>query len=520
MEGSITSCRVPRRFGKSLFVNTLKELFEGNEPLFRGLDVHGTWGWSVQHPVIRLSFGYGHFHDPGYVHMHVLEQLADIAEAAGVESPHETGPGRLADLIRRLHRRSGHGVVVLVDEYDKPILDALEEPEVARANRDFLRGLYAVFKECDEEIRFTFITGVSKFSKSSLFSGLNNLEDITLDPLYSGICGYTEADLDEVFAPEMPGLDREEIRRWYNGYSWLGGECVYDPIDILLLLKKRVFKPYWVDTGTPKFLPELLFRRRVSSLDLERMAGDEELLSKFDVGEIGTEALLFQTGYLTITGKERSGWRTRYRLGYPNLEVRLALNARLLSEMVPEESWRVADHAKLGNLLAAGDLAGLKAKLRAVFASIPSDWHRRNQIASMRGSRRRSWTWWRRTAAAAGGRIWWCGTRTRCTCSSSRWQRRHDKGRRWPRSRQGATQRSISARGDRSTWWEWSSAARAATWRGSIPSASNDGLPATGCCVRTKLNDGLSEERRCRSVCGTGNLGAKLRHLPRHGVSD
>ena len=375
----------PRRFGKSLFVNTLKELFEGNEPLFRGLDVHGAWGWSVQHPVIRLSFGYGHFHDPGYVHMHVLEQLADIAEAAGVESPHETGPGRLADLIRRLHRRSGHGVVVLVDEYDKPILDALEEPEVARANRDFLRGLYAVFKECDEEIRFTFITGVSKFSKSSLFSGLNNLEDITLDPLYSGICGYTEADLDEVFAPEMPGLDREEIRRWYNGYSWLGGECVYDPIDILLLLKKRVFKPYWVDTGTPKFLPELLFRRRVSSLDLERMAGDEELLSKFDVGEIGTEALLFQTGYLTITGKERSGWRTRYRLGYPNLEVRLALNARLLSEMVPEESWRVADHAKLGNLLAAGDLAGLKAKLRAVFASIPSDWHRRNQIARYEG---------------------------------------------------------------------------------------------------------------------------------------
>ncbi|MDE0629840.1 MAG: AAA family ATPase [Bryobacterales bacterium] len=375
----------PRRFGKSLLVNTLKELFEGNEPLFRGLHIHGAWDWSVQHPVIRLSFGYGHSHDPGYVHMHVLEQLADIAEAAGVESPRETGPGRLADLIRRLHRRSAHGMDVLVDECDKPIPVALEEPEVARANRDFLRGLYAVFEECDEEIRFTFITGVSKFSKVSLFSGLNNLEDITLDPLYSSICGYTEADLDEVFAPQMRGLDREEIRRWYNGYSWLGGECVYNQFDILLLLKKRAFKPYWVETCTPKFLPELLFRRRVSSLDLERMAGDEELLSKFDVGEVGTEALLFKTGHLTITGKERSGWKTRYQLGYPNLEVRLALNARLHSEMVPEESWRVADHTKLGNLLAAGDLAGLKAKLRAVFASIPSDWHRWNRIARYEG---------------------------------------------------------------------------------------------------------------------------------------
>ena len=210
-------------------------------------------------------------------------------------------------------------MAVLVDEYDKPILDALEVPGVARANRDFLRGLYAVIKDCDADIRFALITGVSRFSKVSLFSGLNNLVDITLDPRYSAICGYTEADLNEVFAPELPGLDRNEIRRWYNGYSWLGSELVYNPFDILLLFLKRAFKPYWIETGTPKFLTELLFRRRVSSLDLECMVGDEDLLSRFDVGEIGTEALLFQTGYLTITGEERRGWRTPLPAGLSEL---------------------------------------------------------------------------------------------------------------------------------------------------------------------------------------------------------
>ena len=157
---------------------------------------------------------------------------------------------------------------MLVDEYDKPILDALEVPEVARANRDFLRGVYAVVKDCDAHVRFTFLTGVSKFSKASLFSGLNNLKDITLEPRYSAICGYTDPDLDTVFAPELPGLDRDEIRRWYNGYGWLGEEeeKVYNPFDILLLFDSRRFGAWWFETGTPSFLVEMLVERDVSSL--------------------------------------------------------------------------------------------------------------------------------------------------------------------------------------------------------------------------------------------------------------
>ncbi len=206
-----------------------------------------------------------------------------------------------------------------------------------------------------------------------------------MDPRYSAICGYTEADLDEVFAPELAGLDRDEIRRWYNGYRWRGTEGVYNPFDLLLLFKRREFEPHWFETGTPTFLPELLLRRRVGPPELELMAADKDLLSKFDVGDIGTEALLFQTGYLTIKGERREGWQTRYTLGYPNMEVRLALNKKLLQTMLPAAALRVADAARLGALLTAGDLKGLERQLRKLFQSIPTDWHRKNKITEYEG---------------------------------------------------------------------------------------------------------------------------------------
>ena len=232
----------PRRFGKSLLLDTIKELFEGSEELFRGLAIHGQWDWDVRRPALRISFGAGQFARPGHLEARFTEMLAAIERAAGVGSDGFateglTAEGRFAALIETLRRRSGRRVAVLVDEYDKPILDALEVPEVARANRDFLRGVYSVIKDCDEHIRFAFLTGVSKFSKVSVFSGLNNLQGITLDPAHSAICGYTDADLDKVFAPELPGLDRNEIRRWYNGYSWLGDKRMYNPFDILLLFR-------------------------------------------------------------------------------------------------------------------------------------------------------------------------------------------------------------------------------------------------------------------------------------------
>ena len=181
---------------------------------------------------MRLSFGRGTFYRLGGAETSALAQLETAAEEVGLHARYDTAPERFADLLRRLHRQSGQRVVVLVDEYDKPMLDALDAPDVARANRDFRRALYGTVKDCDEHVRFAFVTGVTKFSKVSLFSGLNNLLDITLHLAYATVCGYAEADLDAVFAPALDGLDRDEIRRWYNGYNWWGrGRS--NPFDIL-----------------------------------------------------------------------------------------------------------------------------------------------------------------------------------------------------------------------------------------------------------------------------------------------
>ena len=375
----------PRRFGKSLFLDTCKALFEGHEALFEGLAIHEHWDWSVRHPVVRLSFAKGNFKRPGYLHTNVMAQLDGVERETGARSGYATGIERLSHLLETLHRDTGRRVVVLVDEYDKPIIDALDVPEIARANRDDLRGLYAVVKDSDADIRFSFFTGVSKFSKVSLFSDLNNLSDITLDPRYSSICGYTEADLDTVFAPELPGLDRDEVRDWYNGYGWLGEERVYNPFDILLLFDKRKLGAWWFETGTPAFLVETLFRRRVSSVALGEMMGTGDLLSAFDVDDIATEALLFQTGYLTITGERDLGGEPLYRLGYPNREVRQSLHRSLLRYLVRDRSRQSANSVRLVALLEANDFDGLKALFHAFYASIPYEWYTNNDIARYEG---------------------------------------------------------------------------------------------------------------------------------------
>ena len=219
----------------------------------------------------------------------------------------------------------------------------------------------------------------------SLFSGLNNLKDITLDPRYSAICGYTEADLDTVFAPELPGLDRERIRDWYNGYNWRGAERVYNPFDILLLFDEREFGCYWFESATPTFLVETLFRRRISSLSLDGMLTSSELLSSFDVDAIATEALLFQTGYLTIKDVRERGGVRRYRLGYPNREVRQSLNESLLRRLVQDATRQTANSDRLYDLLEADDFAGLETLFQAFFASIPYEWYTNNDIAAYEG---------------------------------------------------------------------------------------------------------------------------------------
>ena len=366
----------PRRFGKSLLVSTLKELFEGNEPLFEGLYIHGAWDWSRRCPVVRLDFSIGGFENPDRVVEDVTAQLRRIERDAEIDPQDELPALRFQHLIQELRRRTGERVVVLVDEYDKPILDALKVPEVARDNRDFLRGLYATIKASDEDIHFALLTGVSRFSKVNLFSGLNNLDDITLDPRYSSLCGYTDEDIDTVFAPELEGLDRGRIREWYNGYSWLGEERVYNPFDVLLLFAKREFGAWWFQTDTPDFLLRTLVQRGLSSVALNDMVASGQLLDAFDVEHIATEALLFQTGYLTILSRECRHGNIFYRLGYPNREVRQSLNDSLLEYLTRGASGSMTENRlRLLDVLEANDFPGLKDLFRAFFASIPHQWH-------------------------------------------------------------------------------------------------------------------------------------------------
>ncbi|MDE0261417.1 MAG: AAA family ATPase [Bryobacterales bacterium] len=384
-EGTYFFLSRPRRFGKSLFVDTLKHLFEGDRDLFEGLEAYNRWDWSVRYPVVRLDFAGLNATRPGALEEDVLAQLLNLERNAGVRARHTSGPRRLEDLIRTLHRDAGQPVCVLVDEYDKPILDALEDRDLARANRDYLSGLYGMLKACDQDIRFAFLTGVSKFSNVSLFSGLNNLRDITLNPAYSAICGYTDRDLDTVFAAELPGLDRERIREWYNGYTWGGEQEVYNPFDVLLLFAEREFKAWWFETGTPSFLVKTLVERNISTASLDGMLASEGDLGKFEVDSIAPEALLFQTGYLTIGGQETCHGEQCYRLVYPNREVRLSLNATLLTYLTGRDTQRRQHRGALAELLTSGDLTGLERRIRALYESIPYEWHTRNEIARYEG---------------------------------------------------------------------------------------------------------------------------------------
>ncbi len=375
----------PRRFGKSLLLDTLGELFADNEPLFLGLAIHPHWNWGTRFPVIRFSFGGGMVRDTEDLDRRILDLLHRNQRALGLTCRDTADAvSCFAELLEGAHAATGQRVVVLVDEYDKPILDNLSDPATARAIRDGLRNLYSVIKDNDAHIRFVFLAGVSKFSKVSIFSGLNNLRDITVSADYSALCGYTETDVETVFAPELPGLDRAEIRRWYNGYNWMG-EAVYNPFDLLLLFQEREFRTWWFETGTPTFLVDQLTERGFFTPRLAGLRADEALLSAFDVDRLAPEALLWQTGYLTFTGSRRIGARMEYTLGYPNLEVEMALNDSLAKAFVSQPGQASELASGLYDVLVAGDFAALRTHLASLFAAISHQWHDGHPLARYEG---------------------------------------------------------------------------------------------------------------------------------------
>ena len=363
----------PRRFGKSLFLDTLAELYAGSKPLFRGLAVHDRWDWSRHHPVLRLSFA-GDYSDPNALRQDLMEQLDGWERDADIHSGYDTARGRLRHLLAGLRRRTGQRAVVLVDEYDKPILDALGDPATAAGNRAQLRSLFGTVKDCDAHIEKCFVTGICRFPRTSLFSTANQFTDRTLDRRYNAVCGFTDEELDRAFAPELEGLDRDAIRQRYNGYSWAGEgfETVYNPYDVLLLFDSRRFVDHWWRTGTPSFLVQHLERHGLLDIgDLDGRWVEEERLSDFDLERMDAAALMFQTGYLTVGREETRNDEPGCWLAYPNEEVRRgmgrllarhAIGDRLLADRCGEDLRAAVENA---------DLDRMEETMRRLYASLP-----------------------------------------------------------------------------------------------------------------------------------------------------
>jgi hypothetical protein len=376
----------PRRFGKSLLVSTLEALFKGQKTLFEGLYIYDKWDWEQQYPVIRLDFGGITNNTLDALTNSLSDFVKEIASTFDVVLEKIELSDRFAELINKLHQSTGRQVVVLVDEYDKPITDHLSNMEVAEANRKALHDFYQVLKAADEHLRFVFLTGVSKFSGVSVFSALNNLNDITLDDKYASICGYTQEELENCFSEYLDdvaqhlALTKNDlltlIRKQYNGYSWNGSISVYNPFSTLLFFDKRRFANYWFRTGTPTFLVELLKTRNQVEAILEPIEADESVFDSYDPVRIGEIPLLFQTGYLTVKHRE-TGWeKTLYRLELPNLEVKEALLNHLLGaySQYPVDQLLPLSF-KMQRQIREGDAEGLERNLRMMLSCIPNILH-------------------------------------------------------------------------------------------------------------------------------------------------
>ena len=374
----------PRRFGKSLLISTLQALFEGHKELFEGLAIHDQWDWNTTCPVIKISFG-GVARDLADMKQDVVNILTDNQERLEITCPNpEDIGGCFRQLIKKAHQKYGQKVVVLVDEYDKLIVDNLDQPEVAAQGREVLRDLYTTIKDSDEYIKFAFLTGVSKFSKVSIFSGLNNLKDISLDPRYGSLCGYTHNDLETVFVDHLHGADMEQVREWYNGYNFLG-EPVYNPFDILLFIDNGLtFNSYWFSTGTPTFLMKLIQKHNYFVPQLNRLTVSDTLIDSYDINHIELEPILFQTGYLSIKEAIQTDFGSEYVLGTPNKEVAISFNDVLIRYLTRENN-PLAVKKKLLACLKTCDLDTLEDLLNSLFAAIPYNNYVNNTISSYEG---------------------------------------------------------------------------------------------------------------------------------------
>ncbi len=330
----------PRRFGKTLLVSTMKAYFQGKKDLFTGLKIEKLEKDWTEYPVLHIDFNIGQWEQEGKL-QEIIENYLDKWEIKYGKDPiDKSAETRFAGIIRRAYEKKGRKVVILVDEYDKPLLDTMDAPELHKKTRSILGAFYAVLKSQIKYIRFALLTGVTKFSKVSIFSGMNNFKDISLEETYADICGITEEELHRYFDDEIKELARTKgktfedvcgkLKNMYDGYLFAGeGARVYNPYSVLITLDRSKFSNYWYETGTPSFLIKLMSDENFNLLELNGKIEAETLMSVDDLSNNEVVPVLYQSGYLTI--KEWDKETQQYILGFPNGEVRESFVKHLLT---------------------------------------------------------------------------------------------------------------------------------------------------------------------------------------------
>ncbi len=373
----------PRRFGKSLFLSTLHEFFSGNRELFKGLALYDHPDWQ-KYPVIHLDLSDMSTDGFEAFRKSLLRTISSICEEHGLTPDTEDVSDLFSTLISELARKHDRKVVILIDEFDKPITDNIGQPEIALLIRDLLRSFFGRMKGNDRHIRFALMTGVSKFAKVSLFSGLNQISDISLDPRFSAMLGYTQDDLESSFSDRIPEMAvnmnmlkddlLSEIRSWYNGYSWDGKVRLYNPYSILSLFNLGRFENFWYQTGSPTFLYSALKTQNYTPEDLDDLRVESAVLDNIEISELNTAALFFQTGYLSIKEIEFDGVTPLYRLGYPNREVKQSFFRSLFIDLLDIKTVSVLSAASdLRDSLRNGEPGKFESILKSLFARIPSN---------------------------------------------------------------------------------------------------------------------------------------------------
>lgn len=372
----------PRRFGKSITISTFSELYSGSRELFKGLWIEDKWDWNKIHPVIRLSLKDVNFEQRG-LEEPLAERITEIGTLNGIQLNASTARDKFRELILASAKRGK--AVVLIDEYDAPIIHYLgKDLDTAYANREALKGFYSVLKELDASLEFVFLTGVTKFSKTGIFSGLNNLVDLTMHPGYATMLGYTQEELETNFSEEIQraaahlNLSREELlnrlKTWYNGYRFEEyAQTVYNPVSINNFFDRYKFENFWFATGTPTFLINLLKQHGV--FDLHSIGQSTLDFDSFDLEDIRLFGLLYQTGYLTIQSRDEYG---QYTLDYPNLEVKNSMLAYLFEAFGGvSKGTGVSLAIKLERAFVEDDLDRVFRILQEIFSHIPYFLHER-----------------------------------------------------------------------------------------------------------------------------------------------